>query len=379
MKTLIFRIAILPILCGLSMLTAGAQQPPAPNPVPAREETPKPPAREDDYRRSGVHVSPDEDYKIGAGDVIDIKVADADELSGIYRVSADGTIKLRFLGRILVLDKTPEELAKTITDGLQGKYLFDPRVDVIVREYNSRMIYIQGAVGRPGVYQMEGRPNLLQLIVLAGGLSQNFGSTAFIIRRVKIPEAERRAAEASIREQNAQPQEAKADPSATDPSDPDRPRLTDAEWLARQYTLIKLNINGLFKGRFDQNMFLEPGDVVTIPPTDLFFMTGQFKAPGSFPLKEGTSLRQAVALAQGFTPTASPGKSIIFRENPETGQRLELHVDLGEIMNGKKEDMLVYPNDVIVVPTSGFKTFAIPALQTATFSILTTLLLRVFF
>lgn len=376
MKTLIFRIVILPIVCGLSMVAAGAQQPPAQNPVPAREETPRPPARDDDYRRSGVHVSADEDYKIGAGDVIDIKVADADELSGIYRVSADGTIKLRFLGRILALDKTPEELAKTITDGLQGKYLFDPRVDVIVREYNSRMIYIQGAVGRPGVYQMEGRPNLLQLIVLAGGLSQNFGSTAFIIRRVKIPDAERRAVEASLREQNAQPQEAKTDASD---ADPDRPRLTDAEWLARQYTLIKLNINGLFKGRFDQNMFLEPGDVVTIPPTDLFFMTGQFKAPGSFPLKEGTSLRQAVALAQGFTPTASPGKSIIFRENPETGQRLELHIDLGEIMNGKKEDMLVYPNDVIVVPASGFKTFAIPALQTATFSVLTTLLLRVFF
>ncbi|MBX3279260.1 MAG: polysaccharide biosynthesis/export family protein [Acidobacteria bacterium] len=376
MKTLIFRIVILPILCGLCMVAAGAQQPPAPNPVPAREETARPPARDDDYRRSGVHVSPDEDYKIGAGDVIDIKVADADELSGVYRVSADGTIKLRFLGRILALDKTPEELAKTITDGLQGKYLFDPRVDVIVREYNSRMIYIQGAVGRPGVYQMEGRPNLLQLIVLAGGLSQNFGSTAFIIRRVKIPDAERRAQEASLKEQNAQPQEAKTDASD---ADPDRPRLTDAEWLARQYTLIKLNINGLFKGRFDQNMFLEPGDVVTIPPTDLFFMTGQLKAPGSFPLKEGTSLRQAVALAQGFTPTASPGKSIIFRENPETGKRLELNVDLGEIMSGKKEDMLVYPNDVIVVPASGFKTFAIPAIQTATFSVLTTLLLRVFF
>jgi polysaccharide export outer membrane protein len=237
------------------------------------------------------------------------------------------------------------------------------------------MIYIQGAVFKPGVYQVEGRPDLMQMLVLAGGLQPNHGSTAYIIRRVKVPAGEIKAQEAAFKEEA---KEQAQNPTA-EAEKGDRPKLNDAEWLSRQYTLIKLNINGLFKGRFDQNMFLEPGDIVNIMPTDFFFVSGQVKAPGSFQLKDGTTLRQAIALAQSFTPTASPGKGIIFRENPETGQRLELPVDMDAVMKGKKDDVIIFPNDIIVVPASGFKTFAVPALQTATFSILTTLLLRVFY
>lgn len=393
---------ILPLMLLLpGSVSALAQQlplPPGAQPAPQRESAPKESReterRADDYRPPRVVVDPDEDYRIGAGDVIEIRVADAEELSGTRRVRADGTIRMPFLGRMLVLDKTPEDLAKMITDGLAGKYLFDPRVDVNVVEYNSRMIWIQGAVGRPGVYQMEGNPDLLQLIVLAGGLQQNYGSTAYIIRRVKLNDEERRAQEAVLKEEKKEESQqasqqassqgstqgsTQASSHASGDQSSDEPRLKDSELLARQYTLIKLNINGLMKGNFEQNMFLKPGDIVTIPPTDMFFVTGQVKAPGSFQLKDGTSLRQAIALAQGFTPTASPGKGIIFRENPETGKRLELKVDLGAVMSGKQDDMLIYPNDVIVVPQSGLKAVAMPALNLATISVLSTLLLRVFY
>ena len=43
-------------------------------------------------------------------------------------------------------------------------------------------------------------------------------------------------------------------------------------------------------------MFLEPGDTVNIPPTDVFFVAGEVNQPGSFPLKDGTTLRQAISL-----------------------------------------------------------------------------------
>ena len=55
------------------------------------------------------------------------------------------------------------------------------------KQYNSRSFFIQGAVRNPGVYQSEGKPSLLELITLASGLSETHGSTAFIIRRVKLP------------------------------------------------------------------------------------------------------------------------------------------------------------------------------------------------
>jgi polysaccharide export outer membrane protein len=346
-------------------------QTPPPRESAAPSNPPKEPARESaPTRAANVLVTGEEDYRIGAGDVIDIRVVDAEELSGTFRVRADGTIKMHFLGRLVVLDKTSEDLSKIIADGLRGRYLFEPRVSVNITELNSRNIYIQGAVNKPGVYQIDGRPHMLQLLVMAGGLLPNYGSTAFIIRRVKVSEEDIKAHEASLKAQNQR----QGDEQNGAPSD--QPKLQDAEWLSKQYTLIKLNINGLFKGRFDQNMFLQPGDIVNIPSTETFFVSGQVKAPGSFPLKEGTSLRMAIALAQGFTNTSSPGKGIIFRENPETGKRVDLQVDMGAVMAGKQEDMMIYPNDVLVVPGSGFKTWTVPLIQASLASVLQIALIK---
>ena len=107
-------------------------------------------------------------------------------------------------------------------------------------------------------------------------------------------------------------------------------------------------------------MSLQPGDIVNVPQTDVFFVGGDVKAPGSFSLREGTTLRMAISLAQGINFTASAGKGIIFRENPETGERSELRIEVGAVMGGKKPDEMIYPNDIIIVPNSKLKTIAIP-------------------
>ena len=82
-------------------------------------------------------------------------------------------------------DKTPEELSQEIADRLRGDYLKDPQVTVVVKEYNSRSFFIQGAVRSPGVFQIEGRPSLLTLVTLAGGLNKDHGAQAYVIRRSK--------------------------------------------------------------------------------------------------------------------------------------------------------------------------------------------------
>src|SRR5262249_22638663 len=153
------------------------------------------------------------------------------------------------------------------------------RVTVTVKQYNSRSFFIQGAVQGAGVYQVEGHPSLLELVTLAGGLSQNHGSTAFVIRKIK-PSA---PAKATLKEGaqeavvagggNGQTGEQTKDQV----KDPSKDQATaageggaraDAGETLAQYTLLKVNINGLLKGRFEQNMFLEPGDIVNIPPTE---------------------------------------------------------------------------------------------------------------
>jgi protein involved in polysaccharide export with SLBB domain len=116
--------------------------------------------------------------------------------------------------------------------------------------------------------------------------------------------------------------------------------------------LIKVNINGLFKGNFDRNMHLDPRSIVHIPQADVFFVGGEVHAPGSFMFKEGATLRQAITLAQGMKSTAASDRAIIFREDPVTRKRQEIRVDVGKIMNGKQEDVAITANDVVIVPNS---------------------------
>jgi polysaccharide export outer membrane protein len=125
--------------------------------------------------------------------------------------------------------------------------------------------------------------------------------------------------------------------------------------------LIKVNLSGLYKGQSDQR--LEPGDIINIPRADVFFVAGEVKAPGSFPLKEGTTLRQAVSLAQGMTFSAKGAHGVIFREDPMLGTRREIKVDISDVMNGKKEDIPLQANDMIIIPNSRSKSIGGMLLQ----------------
>lgn len=292
-------------------------------------------------------IASSEDYRIGIGDVIIIQIEKAPELSGTFRVSSNGTILMQFLGRLSVRQKTPEELGTVIANGLRGRYLTNPHVNVTVSQFNSRTFFVQGAVNKPGVFQIEARPSLLKLITLAGGLTKDHGSTAFIIREVKT---------APPQTTNTADPTSKTEPESGPTNTGSSQASGDETVIGAKYDLISININGLYHGRFDQNIVIEPGDIVNIPTTDIFFVAGEVHSPGSFPLKEGTTLRQAISLAQGTTFEAAKGRGLIFRENSATGAREEIKVDVGAVMEGRKDDITIMPNDVIILPNSRFKT-----------------------
>ena len=285
-----------------------------------------------------IVVSPGEDYRIGPSDVIEIIVADAPELSRAFRVGSDGHITLPFVGRIPVQQKTTDELSKLLADRLRGDYLQDPQVSVAVLQINSHTYFVQGAVRRPGLYQVEGQPSLLKLLTIAGGLSENYGSTAFVIREIKPVEISNVKSEVPNITSDAQQQTTGSN--------------VDAK---AKYELLKVNINGLLRGNFDQDIGIGPGDIIHVPPTDVFFVAGEVNAPGSFPLKEGTTLRQAVSLAQGTTFQAAATRAIIFREEVSSGKRQEIAVDVPAVMNGKKNDVPILANDIIIIPNSRLK------------------------
>ncbi|MFP5264491.1 MAG: polysaccharide biosynthesis/export family protein [Blastocatellia bacterium] len=301
-----------------------------------------------------VIISPGEDYRIGPSDVIQIVVEDAPELSRTFRVSGDGAITVPFLGRVSAQRRTPDELAAFIADRLRGEYLQNPQVSVMVLQINSRTYFVQGAVRRPGLYQIEGEPSLLKLITIAGGLAENYGSTAFVIREIRAGAGPQVTGPGNAEIDQVHTKADDGSNNGSPVSTTDLPHLTPNP-AAAKYELLKVNINGLLRGNFDQNIAIGPGDIVHIPPTDVFFVAGEVNAPGSFPLKEGTTLRQAVSLAQGPTFQAAANRSIIFREDPSSGKRQEIQVDVPAVMAGKKEDMPILANDIIIVPNSRVK------------------------
>jgi len=291
-----------------------------------------------------ILVATDQDYRIGARDVIEVRIEDANELSGTYQIGADGTFLMPYLKRINALNKTPEELSTFIADGLRVRYLKDPQVMVAMKQYYSRTFLIQGAVQRSGAYQIEGHPTLLHLINVAGGLTENHGTTAFIIREVKNKKAD------SPADVGGKPSHA----AALAASSPGQPARSGEEDLP-EYMLLTAKITGLYSGRFEQNTYVEPGDIVNIPLADVFYVAGEVKAPGKFVLSDGTTLRQALALSQGTTMNAKMSDGTIFRVDPATGKQEEIHFDIGAVMKGKKTDTLIMANDIVMVGNSRVK------------------------
>ncbi|MEN3331818.1 MAG: polysaccharide biosynthesis/export protein [Blastocatellia bacterium] len=283
-----------------------------------------------------ILVSTSEDYRIGPRDVIEIKVDDAPELSVTAAVSADGTFLMPYLKRLKAEGKTTDGLAKEIADGLRGKYLKDPNVMIFVKQFNSRAFFILGAVKKPGVYQIEGKPSLIKLLTIAGGPADNHGSTAIILHEIK-----KDTAAASQPPATSQPAEA----AVVGEDEP-------------VYSVRTVNINAIFKGLGLENKeaYLEPGDIINVLPADVFFVAGEVFAPGQFPLSEGTTLRQAMALAQGTTFNAAIGEGIIFRTDPATGRRDEIKVDVGAVMKNRQPDIPLVANDIVLVPNSKTKT-----------------------
>lgn len=288
-----------------------------------------------------------EDYLINPGDVIDIEVDRAPELSGSKRVSASGTIRMDYLGHIKAQGVTTDELASFIANSLSERYLKNPRVNVTVKQMNSQNFFIQGAVNHPGAYQIEGRPSLLTLIAVAGGLSENYGSTAFILRGAYHSKGG--VTEADLSKETLDSQMGSSPSLAV--ARESKPESEETE----KFDLLKVNLNGLFKGDYDKNIRLDPGTIVNIPLADVFFVGGDVNAPGSFRYKEGATLRQAITIAQGMKYTAASDRVIIFRQDPVTGQKQEIKVDAGKIMNGKEEDVSIAANDIVIIPNSRTK------------------------
>jgi len=112
------------------------------------------------------------DYRIGHRDLVGVEVFQTEELNHQSRVDSDGDISLPLLGKVNIYKQTVEEAEKTIQDRLREKYLQDPHVTVVILEYKSQVVTLEGWVKTPGVYPLTGRTTFLQAIATARGMDK---------------------------------------------------------------------------------------------------------------------------------------------------------------------------------------------------------------
>jgi protein involved in polysaccharide export with SLBB domain len=108
---------------------------------------------------------------LGPGDVVEIRVVQEDDMTGEYRVDADGMIGFPYLGAVPAEGRTARELATEVETRLaDSRVLVDPVVTLVVVEANSRVIYVLGHVKTPGSFTYQDGMGLVDAISAAGGL-----------------------------------------------------------------------------------------------------------------------------------------------------------------------------------------------------------------
>lgn len=122
-------------------------------------------------------------YKIGPLDVLDISVFKVPDLNKTVQVSEEGTISYPLLGEVSAAGKTARELEQDLTKKLGAKYIRDPQVTVMMKEYNSQRVTISGSVKTSGVYSIKGNTSLMQIIAMAGDIDTTTDSGDIVLFR----------------------------------------------------------------------------------------------------------------------------------------------------------------------------------------------------
>jgi polysaccharide export outer membrane protein len=251
--------------------------------------------------------APDTTYVVGATDVLNIQVLGEADMTKNYTVDSDGTITFPYLQRVPVSGRTLKEIETLLTKLLSDGYVNKPQVSASVANYRSRSVFVLGQVKSPARYTIEGQTTLLELIANAGSFSADAGPTLNVLRY----------------------KDGIMGVAAGSPVSPGDPRAAE---------ILRVNIDDLREGRLQANIILQDGDTIFVPAADRFYVTGFVRTPGSYILRPGMTVQQAIAEAGGFTERGSTrGLKIIRKVNGKDAE-----------INAKMSD-LVRPNDTVKV------------------------------
>jgi polysaccharide export outer membrane protein len=214
------------------------------------------------------------------------------------------------IGEVRIAGLSSSEAAVAIMTQLQRNNIVnDPQVSVYVKEYTASGISVSGEVVRPGFYSAVGPHRLFDILQAAGGPTDRASNKVVVTHRGQDPK--------------------------------------DATTLFLSKDPAEMATS---------NIVLQPGDTVVVPRAGIIYVLGEVNRPGGYVINAtgGITVLQIVAVAGGPTHFASAGKTRLLRHT-ESGFQ-EQQIDVKKLLRGKLADISVRDQDILFIPTSGFKT-----------------------
>ena len=257
------------------------------------------------------------EYKIDPGDTLEITFWEgtASKKEEIV-VRSNGTISFAFVEDLPVKGLTASQLDDRLTTYLK-EFVKTPRIDVMVKEYNSKFVQVLGAVqsraqaGGPGKYELSGKTTVLQMISRAGG-----------------PDKDANLNDVRIRRKNGQ--------------------------------MVSLN---LFKtinlGDLSQDLVVNDGDLIFIPTVaedgNRVYVFGSVESPGAYTFS-GTNFRlfDAISKAGGATVFGSTENTRVVRGDPTRPEFINANLKSLIEDGDQSQNMLLASGDLVYVPRSGW-------------------------
>lgn len=250
--------------------------------------------------KESMNVSRDGLPPLGVGDQITIAVFGQPDLAAEVTVGESGIIMVPLIGTLNVLNMSAAQLETMVASRLKdGGYLQNPGVSVQIRQLRSQLVSVIGEVQRPGRYPIQGRMTVLEALATAGGLNPRADKTIVLLRK----------------------------PSAEHEKDSPREEIS-----------IQLETEaGQFRGRLDALLIND--DVVFVGVQKQFYIHGEVRRPGVYPMESGLNIMKALSISGGVSERGSVKRIKIHRMNAEKVLQ-ELPGELA---------MPIYADDVIYV------------------------------
>jgi len=321
------------LLAVLFSLHGFAQQPQPAPPAPGQgNQSPQPAELPADSIRPN--------YILGPNDQILVRAPGVEEINERpFRIDAEGNINFPLIGRVRAGGLTQQQLEAELVKRLR-EYIVNPQVIITVTQFRSEPVFFVGLFRAPGIYALEGRRTLVEMISRIGGLQPNAARHIRVTRRLEygtIPL-----------------------PNAVE--DPEK-KISSVEISMGS---LRENVNPA------EDIVLQPFDVISVERAEMIYVNGEVGKVGGIELgeRDSVSLAQALTLAGGFGKDANRSKVRILRPILNTDRRAEIDVDASRVFEGKENDVPLLPNDVLFVPRS-YTRSVLTVVGTASLAILT--------